>query len=171
MARSDIPADERETLLRRCWYSHDALWFRAVADLFGIDVANRINREVLRHQGRTEARRLLRALDRGPAQSMQDVMDLLHDGCWALLTTPPDIEARFVPLDDRVYEVTVERCFIHERIVRAGVADQYECAAFDRFYGWHAGAGMPLATEPETAPCRKARGEPCVRRLTIREEE
>lgn len=171
MARPDIPAAEREELLRRCWYTHDALWFRAVSDVFGIEVANRLNRAVLRHQGQVEARRLLRVLGRGPAQSLQDVVDLLNDGCSALLTTPPDIEARFVPLNDRVYEVTVERCFIHERIVRAGVAEQYECAAFDRFHGWHAGAGLPLAAEPDTEPCRKARGEPCVRRLAIRMEE
>lgn len=171
MSKPAIPADEREALLRRCWYTHDALWFRAVSDAFGIEVANRLNREILRHQGRVEAHRLLRALDRGPAQSIDDMIELLNDGCSAILTTPPDIEVRFVPLDDRAYEVSVERCFIHERIVRAGVADRYECAAFDRFYGWHFGAGMPLAAEPATEPCRKAQGEPCIRRLAILKED
>ncbi len=167
----DLDPIERESLIRRCWYSHDALWFRTVSDALGIDAANRLNRATLRNQGRIEARRLLRALGIETARSIDDMLHLLRAGCCELLVTPPDIEAVFSAVDDHSYEVRVERCFVHERVVRSGFADRYDCAVFDRFFGWHAGAGLPLATEPDTERCRMACGRPCVRRLTIQQEK
>ena len=33
---SDLSPDQREGLIRSCWYSHDARWFNAVAQEFGL---------------------------------------------------------------------------------------------------------------------------------------
>ncbi|MEW6374400.1 MAG: hypothetical protein AB1502_01235 [Thermodesulfobacteriota bacterium] len=39
--------------------SHDARWFMAVADHFGIDAANRLNQFVCRELGRVEMKRFM----------------------------------------------------------------------------------------------------------------
>lgn len=53
-----LPAEEREGLIRSCWYSHDARWFNAVAQEFGLEAANRLNRLVCRALGQAEMQRL-----------------------------------------------------------------------------------------------------------------
>ena len=34
-----LPAEEREALLLKCWMSHDARWFMAVAQAYGLEAA------------------------------------------------------------------------------------------------------------------------------------
>ena len=62
--------DAEKTLLRRCWYAHDARWFNSVAEEFGIEAANRLNRRTVRSLGRAEMLRLMRALDAGRATAL-----------------------------------------------------------------------------------------------------
>jgi hypothetical protein len=62
---SSAPAlsDEKEKeLLRRCRYSHDARWYMAVAQEFGVEAANRLNKRVCQALGKAEMRRLVKAL-------------------------------------------------------------------------------------------------------------
>lgn len=53
---------ERERLLVKCWMSHDARWFNAVAREFGMEAANRVNQAAVRDAARAEAQRVGRAL-------------------------------------------------------------------------------------------------------------
>jgi len=34
-----LPPEEREALLVKCWMSHDARWFMAVAQAYGLEAA------------------------------------------------------------------------------------------------------------------------------------
>jgi hypothetical protein len=71
-------------------------------------------------------------------------------------------------VDERTYEVRLERCFVHESIVRAGLGDSYICAVFDRIHGWHEGLNLFLAEAPQGLPCARAAGRECRRRLRVR---
>ena len=54
--------DTQKDLLIKGWMSHDARWFTAVREHFGIDAANRLNQKVCRELGRVEMKRLMKAL-------------------------------------------------------------------------------------------------------------
>ena len=79
----------------------------------------------------------------------------------------PESPVRVERLDDRSYEVSFQRCFVQENITKAGIADHYVCAVFDRVAGWHDALGLPLDEEPAALPCAKAQGKECRRTMTI----
>lgn len=157
---------EQKEIVRRCWYSHDGHWFTSAVAELGMAAANRLNRRALRVQGVTEARRLRKALGLKEVGSVSDFLGLFD--ALASVLVPAPTEVRVAPLGERSYEICVDRCFVHETVVRAGNPEAYECAVFDRIAGWHEGAGLPLDEEPPGRRCVKAMGGECRRVLALR---
>ena len=79
-------SDEQEKeLLRKCWYTHDARWFMSVAQEFGLEAANRLNKRTCRALGEAEMRRFVKALgiaaptnDAGAGASSRGGLSPLH---------------------------------------------------------------------------------------------
>jgi hypothetical protein len=157
----------REELLRRTWYWHDARWFAAVAAEFGIGAANRINRGIVRALGQTEMRRLMRALATEHVGGVGEALHLFEAGR-DLFVPASLIESSVRAAGDTAYDVAIARCFIHDNIVRAGIADLYECAVFDRIAGWHDAWGLPLVDEPAAGGCAMAAGRTCRQRFAVK---
>ncbi len=164
-----LDAETEKDLLRRCWMWHDARWFAAVAGEFGMEAANRLNRRNVRALGQTEMRRLMRALDVESVGGIAEALALYEAGR-ALYVPASLMEADVGAVADDSYDVTFRRCFVHENIVRAGIAATYECAVFERLQGWHDAWGLPLAEELPARPCALAAGEACRHRFAIRQE-
>ena len=163
-----LDARTREDMVRRAWYAHDARWFAAVRAEFGIEVANRLNRAAVRAVGQFEAGRLARALGRQPAPGIDEFLDFLQDGL-ALYVAPPLMDMALRKVDDRSYEVTVNDCFVHASVTKAGIAETYECAVWDRLQGYHEALGQCLEDgQLPPATCVKARGLECRRTFTIK---
>ncbi|MBI5948492.1 MAG: hypothetical protein HY875_10160 [Chloroflexi bacterium] len=159
---------EREDLLRKTWYSHDARWFAAVAGEFGMEAANRLNRRIVREIGQVETGRLARALGKDSVSGVGEFLDCLEAGR-QLYVAPPLMEMATRAIDERSYEVTVSRCFVAENIQRAGIAGSYDCAVFDRVQGWHDALGLPLAEDTlPPAHCAMAEGRECRRVFVVR---
>lgn len=162
--------DEQEKdLLRKGWNSHDARWFTAVAQEFGLEVANRLNRQVIRAQGKVETLRLMKALGISQISGVEEMIRFVDTS--VRLIVGPLMEFEIRALDDRSYEGIFHRCFVHENIVKAGVAQSYVCAVFDRLQGFHEAANLPLTEEIAALPCAKAEGRECRRVLTIQPPE
>ena len=157
---------EQKEIVRRCWYSHDGHWFQSAAAELGMEAANRLNRRALRAQGATEARRLRKALGLGEPRDLGDFLRLFD--ALARVLVPPPTAVRLEARGGRAYEICVDRCFVHETVVRAGNPESYQCAVFDRIAGWHDGAGLPLAGEPPGLRCAKATGGECHRTPHLR---
>jgi len=157
---------EQKELIRRCWYSHDGHWFQSAVAELGMEVANRLNRRALRGQGATEARRLRTALGGTEIRDLGSFLRLFR--ALASVLVPATTSFRLTRRGERAYEIQVDRCFVHESVVRAGNPESYQCAVFDRIAGWHDGAGLPLAEEPPGLRCAKATGGECRRLLTLR---
>lgn len=162
-----LEVSEQKDLVRRCWYSHDGHWFASVAAELGIETANRLNRRALRAQGVTEARRLRKACGIEEIRGLRDFLRLFELLSSVLVPSPPT-QVRVAVLGESSYEICVDRCFVHESVVRAGSPEAYQCAVFDRIAGWHDGAGLPLRDPPPDLPCAKAAGRECRRILTTR---
>jgi hypothetical protein len=156
-----VLSDEKEKeLLRRCWYSHDARWYMAVADEFGLEAANRLNKRVCRALGKAEMRRLVRALGIGAPTTVQELVQVIEVG-FRFFVTPPLTQAEFRVVDGHSYEAWMKRCFIYDNVRKAGIAPSYACAAFDRIQGWHEALGVPMAEEPPARLCPKVQGGEC----------
>ena len=69
-----LSPSERETLLIKCWMSHDARWFMAVVGEYGLQVANRLNRIAAHEVGKVEAQRIARALQLPPVKTLDDYL-------------------------------------------------------------------------------------------------
>jgi hypothetical protein len=162
----DFTPEEREALLRRAWYSHDGRWFAAIAAEFGIEAANRANRRALRAATAGEMRAVARANGVDKARDLGEFLTLF--GAAASVFVPRSMmEYEVKRIDDRSYEVSFQRCFVHENIVKAGIAEHYVCAVFDRVAGWHDALGLPLSEDPPALLCAMAQGKECRRTMTV----
>lgn len=164
-----LTAEEREAALRRAWYGHDARWFAAAAAEFGIEAANRLNRRALRAATVNEMRGFARAAGVERAADLGEFLEVF-DAAADVFVPRSMMEFDVRRVDDRSYEVEFQRCFVHENIVKAGIAGAYECAVFDRVAGWHDALGLPLADEQPALPCALAQGKECRRTMTIKKE-
>ena len=164
-ALSRLSHEERAALVVKCWMSHDARWFMAVAQAFGIEAANRLNQVAAHEEGKVEARRVARALALPPVATLDDFL-AAQEAIIGLLG-PDLIDYRVVPVGDDAYELRIRRCFAHENVTRAGVADVYECGIMARVTGWLEGLGVGYELSPSPGACLKTQGRECVYRFRI----
>jgi len=157
---------DREQLLVKCWMSHDARWFNAVAREFGIAAANRINQNAVREMAKVEWQRIGRALGIAPPKNAADCIAAQQAMIGLLGPDLLDYESQ-VESDD-AYRVAVKRCFAHENVARAGIAAQYDCGIFARIEGWLEGMGFEHQVEPPLNGCLKAQGKECVHTIRVR---
>ena len=156
---SALSQEEREALLIKCWMSHDARWFMAVAQDFGLEAASRLNQVASHEEGKVEAHRIMRALDIPPSETADDYL-LLQETLISLLG-PELLEHQVVSAGDDSFQVRIQRCFAHENVARAGVADSYECGIFSRVTGWLEASGLKYQMTPSLGKCQKAQGQEC----------
>jgi len=160
-----LSAPEREALLIKCWMSHDARWFMAVAMEYGMEAANRLNRVAAREVGRAEARRVARALELPRPRTVDDW--LLTQEIFLGFLGPDLADYRVTKTGTRTFQIDVQRCFAHENATRAGISDSYECGMFARITGWADALGLGYEISPSPGKCLKAAGEECLYRFTL----
>jgi hypothetical protein len=162
-----LSAAEREALLIKCWMSHDARWFNAVAMNFGLEAANRLNQQAAHDVGVAEARRMARACGLPvPAATVDDNM-LVMETIIGLMG-PDLLDYQSVQTGEDTFEVRVERCFAYDQVDRVGVAAGYDCGIFARVGGWFEALEADYEMTPPLEKCLKARGQPCVHAFRIK---
>jgi len=163
---SPLSFEMEKDLLIKGWMSHDARWFMAVAEDFGIDAANRLNQIVCREVGRVEMKRYMKTLALSPAKDLEEFLTL---GKAALTLYGSGLaEYEIKTLDHQSYEMHLKRCFAYENIVRAGIKDQYECGIFARIQGWIDAQGLEHELAPPLGKCMMVLGKECCYTLTLR---
>ncbi len=160
-----LPQAEREALLIRCWMSHDARWFMAVAQAFGPAAANRLNQIAAHEEGKAEARRIVRVLGLPPAAGAEDYL-VVQEVLIGLLG-PELLDYEVARTGEDAFEIRVRRCFAHENVSRAGIADGYECGIFARVTGWLEALGLKYEMNPRLGGCLKAAGQDCVYAFSV----
>ncbi len=156
---SGLSDERREALLTRCWMTFDSRWFMAVAMAFGMEAAIRLNKTVAHEVGKAEAPAIVRALELAPIATLEDYLVLQE--VFISLLGPQLIDYAIIQSGDDSFEIRVERCFAHENVTRAGVADQYECGIFSRVTGWMEALGLRYEMTPSLGKCLKAQGRDC----------
>ncbi len=165
LLRRLLPA-EREALLVKCWMSHDARWFMAVAGEYGMEAANRVNQAAVREIGKVEAQRVARAVQLPPVKTVEDFM--LAGEIFIGLVAPNLIDYDIIKTDEDTYQVHVKSCFACNNATHAGVADEFDCGVFARVSGWLEGLGVEYEMTPPLGKCMKAHGRECAYTLRIK---
>jgi len=153
-------------LLIKGWMSHDARWFMAVAEHFGMDSANRLNQLVCRELGRVEMKRYMKTLALSPPEDLEEYLTLKRE-VFALYGSGL-AEYDIKTIDHRSYEIHLKRCFAYENIVRAGIKDQYECGILARIQGWIDAQGLEHELIPPLSKCMMVLGKECVYTIRLR---
>jgi len=163
---NSLSFEMEKDLLMKGWMSHDARWFMAVADRFGIDTASRLNQMVARELGRVEMKRFMKALTLSSPQNMEEYLNIKKA---ALSLFGPDlIEYEIKILDHQSYAMQLKRCFAYENIVKAGIKDQYECGILARIQGWIDAQGLEHELVPPLGKCMMVLGKECRYNITLR---
>ena len=162
---SSLSFDAQKDLLVKGWMSHDARWFMAVTQHFGIDAANRLNQFVCREIGRVEMKRYMKTLALSQPKDLAEYLTF-HKAAFALYGSGL-AEYDIKTLDHRSYEIRLKRCFAYENIVRAGIKDQYECGILARIQGWIDAHGLEHELKPALGKCMMVLGEECRYRITL----
>ena len=162
---SHLPPAEREALLIKCWMSHDARWFMAAAQTCGMTVTNRINQAAAREEGKVEAGRIARALRWPPITSVDDF--LAAQTALIEFLGPDLLDCAISGREGDTFEIEVRRCFAYDNVVRAGVADQYDCGIFARVEGWLDGLSLEARIAPALGKCLMSQGRPCRHLVSI----
>ena len=158
--------DVQKDLLIKCWMSHDARWYMAVAEHAGIEHANRLNQKVARDLGRVEMKRFMKALDLSPSTNIEEYLSLKKATLSMFGRDLVDYEIRI--LDHQSFEMHLQRCFAHENIVRAGIKEEYECGIFSRLQGWIDAQGLEHELTPPLSKCMKVLGKECCYTVKLR---
>lgn len=158
---------EREALLIKCWMSHDARWFMAVANEYGIEVTNRLNQVAARGVGKAEARRVMRALHIPPVSSLADYL-LVQEILIALLG-PDLLDYEVVEVGEHGVRVRAQRCFSYDNASRAGIAEQLDCGVWARVSGWLEALDLQYELDPALGKCLMAQGRECAYTVSLRE--
>ena len=162
---SSLSFDTQKDLLVKGWMSHDARWFMAVAENFGIDAANRLNQFVCREIGRVEMKRFMKSLSLSPPKDMEEYLNLKKAALSLYGSDLAEYEIKI--LNHQSYQMHLKRCFAHENIVRAGIKDEYECGIFARLQGWIDAQGLGHELTPPLGKCMKVLGEECCYTVTL----
>ncbi len=155
-----LSSPEREALLIKCWMSHDARWFMAVAGEYGLQVANRLNQIAAHETAQVEIQRVVRALQLPPPKTVDDYL-LLQETAIKLLG-PDLLDYQVSKTSNNIYDMRVQRCFAYENVVRAGIAEHYECGIFARVTGWLKALGLEYEMTPCLGKCMQVEGKECV---------
>jgi len=161
-----LSAEEREELLRDCWYYHDARWYAEVAHSIGHEVANRLNARAARSLGKAEMRRLVARLGVQRPSTIEELVSLLETARDVFLP-PPLMKIHFHVVDDSSYEMEVEECFVARNAVKTRMARHHVCAVPDRIVGWHEALGVPLRRRSPARSCTLVRGLGCRPRFEV----
>jgi hypothetical protein len=159
----DLSFEMEKDLLIKGWMSHDARWFTAVREHFGIEAANRLNQTVCRELGRVEMKRYMKTLTLSPAKDLEEYLTLMEAAFF--LYGSGLAEYQIKTLNDQSYEMCLKRCFAYENIVKAGIKDEYECGILARIQGWIDAQGLGHELTPPLGKCMKVLGKEC--RYTI----
>jgi hypothetical protein len=163
---SPLAFEIQKDLLIKGWMSHDARWFMAVAQRFGIEEADQLNRKVCRDLGQVEMKRFMKALSLTLPKNLDEHMTMNKE---AISLYGPDlIDYEIKVLDRQSYEMHIRRCFAHENVVKAGIKGQYVCGILARVQGWIDAQGLGHELIPPLGKCMKVQGKECRYILRLR---
>jgi hypothetical protein len=140
MSLKELSSEKRERILRQNWWGHDGRWFYHVASEFGFTKANQMNMAINRTVGKMEMRNFLSASGIFGAEIQQHMLDILKSNME--MCAADVFSIRYFTQEGDTFTLVIDECAAHTGTVKAGYAEEYECACFKRCEGWLDGMGI-----------------------------
>ena len=157
--------NELKEILIRNWMTHDAMWFFHCLQECGIEKTNKINKAAVRDMGIIEIKRIQKALGIDKVEAFED-FKLLSDATWDI------VKGKFMRFSysypaKNILRGDFENCFAYEGIKQLGAIERYQCAIFERIYGWFDGMGIKYSVSPQVEGCMMHTDGKCFREFTF----
>lgn len=130
-----LTSDQRERLLREVWWLHDARWFLKVAQEYGFEVANKLNKITVRSMGKTELRKFIAEIAFSEVKSIED-FNRISKIAYEFYFPQPYYESEVKIRNENSGLCVVTKCYVLDNVKKAGVTDLYDCACDFRIKGW-----------------------------------
>ena len=149
----DLTKDDLRNLLTANWMTHDALWLKDTAERFGISEINSINKNAVREMGKTEARRISKALKTSRITNFSELKDFVDEGFKIIKGSFMRFVIEYRDPDTLIWKVP--RCFSYEGVTRLGLIEGYDCGIVERLLGWFDYLEIEYTKQPEFSGCMK----------------
>lgn len=155
---NDLPASQREKLLRASWMYHDYMWFQSAIGAVGPEMANTGNQRAIFETGKAEMTRLMRAMRIYPVHSMENVVKLILSAYELYIGEMVKMGMDHGQDWLRFYALA---CFAQKGTQKDGLGAIYYCGALKRISGWLEAMGLEYVVEPEIGPCLVSQNKNC----------
>jgi len=154
----EVSKSELRDLLGKGWLTHDGMWFYSVYREYGIEKANKLNKDAIKAMVPFEVQRLTQILDfqKAGLKSVDGVKDFLLCGMDLILPASVFSKLHFsVPSGNVIHwEWEKNECFAYKGMQRMGVIDSYECGVMYRIECWFESLGLRFIATPRPGKCR-----------------
>lgn len=165
----ELTLDELIDVLNRGWMTHDGMWFYRVFAAYGIEAANRLNKEAIAFLAPFEMGRMKKVLgvDTERFTSFAELRPFLERA--ARLVIPPFMNASMSFPRENVlhWSFAPKNCFAYKGITRIGAIEGYECGVIYRLQCWFDSLGVSYTVAPPPAGCVMVRGDTCAGDFTF----
>jgi hypothetical protein len=153
-----VGKEEIRDLLGKGWLTHDGMWFYSVCKEYGIEKANKLNKDAIKSMVPFEVHRLrqIMGIQEGHFKSVENVKDFLLGGMELILPASVFSKLQFsVPSGNVIHwEWEKNECFAYKGMQRMGVIDSYECGVMYRIECWFESLGLKFVSNPRPGKCR-----------------
>jgi hypothetical protein len=161
----EISKDEVKDYLAKGWLTHDGMWFYNTYRKFGIDTANKLNKEAVKSMAPFEAERTKKVLGmkNRSIDSFSELKELLLKALELVLPRSTFGRIHFsVPSANTIrWEWENQECFAYKGMERIGIADKYKCAVIYRIECWLNALGVKHTVNPVIENCLMAEKGRC----------
>jgi hypothetical protein len=145
------------------WLGCDGRWFLNVAERYGYEEANELNKRVNRSLTRASMRKLVKVAGWDRPSDMDALKEMLETG-YEVYHPPPECEIELQVLNGQTLRALFHRCPVMEKVERGGGMDNYRCACPLSFEGWIEALGLAGEARIEQGP---EQGPPCEVLITV----
>jgi len=159
---------ELKELLLKCWMTHDGAWFYNVYKKYGIEVANRLNKEAIKNLSILEMQRIRKSLgmENIKIETFEQLREFIDNGFSILKGDFMKFKYTFPKKNCMHWEM--DKCFAFEGMKMIGVNKGYECGLIYRVCCWLDALGIEYELKPEINECLLYTHAKCVGDIIIK---
>jgi hypothetical protein len=152
-----VGKEELRDLLGKGWLTHDGMWFHSVYKEYGIEKANKLNKDAIKSMVPLEVERLtqIMGMQKTDLTSVENIRDFLLCGVELILPASVFSKLHFSVTSGNVihWEWEKSQCFAYKGMQRMGVIDSYECGVMYRIECWLESLGLKFISNPPPGKC------------------
>ena len=153
-----VGKEEIRDLLGKGWLTHDGMWFYSVYREYGIEKANKLNKDAIESMVPFEVQRLthIMGIQITDLKSIENVRDFLLHGMELILPASVFSKLHFSKPSGNVihWEWEENECFAYKGMQRMGVIDSYECGVMYRIECWFESLVLKFVATPRPGKCQ-----------------